>query len=292
MAASSYVQRKINVVFTLGIGTWGQSGADTVTLSGLRVSAEITKAGGKSMGELQMRVYGMTQSQMNKLSTLGMMVQEVRRNNVAIMAGDDVNGMSLVYEGTIFDAWVDHEGDPETVFNVIGHAGLFEAIKPVPARSYSGTADAAVIMADIAGQMGLAFENNGVSVPLSNPYYAGTARVQAERCADAANINWIIDNGKLAIWPMGGSRGGVVPLISPATGMVGYPAYNSSGIVVKSLFNPSIVYGGAIEVQSSLTPACGKWVVQTLAYNLESETPNGAWFCQMRATPPGYQVVA
>jgi hypothetical protein len=31
-------------------------------------------------------------------------------------------------------------------------------------------------------------------------------------------------------------------------------------------------------VQSTLTPANGKWIVSRLNYDLESMTPNGKWF--------------
>ena len=289
---SSYVHRKIDLTFTLGTGTFGESGADTVTLSGLRVAANITKAGGTSMGAAQIRVYGLTESKMNQLSTLGLLVTEVRRNTVSVSAGDDVSGMSLVFEGTINDGFVDFAGAPDVAFNISAFVGLFDAIKPVPPRTYRGSADAAVIMADIAAQMGFAFENSGVSgILLSNPYFPGTAREQARRYAQAADINWLLDNRTLAIWPKGAARGDQVPLVSPETGMVGYPAYTSQGVRVTTLYNPALAHGGKVEVRSSLKAACGMWVIQTLDYNLESETPGGAWFSSFEAARPGVAVV-
>ena len=41
-------------------------------------------------------------------------------------------------------------------------------------------------------------------------------------------------------------------------------------------------------MQSSLTPACGTWVVYKLTYNLECQTPNGAWFCDIEGANPNY----
>jgi hypothetical protein len=136
--------------------------------------------------------------------------------------------------------------------------------------------------------MGLAFENSGVTGKLSNPYFPGSARSQAQACARAAGISMIIDNGKLAIWPKNGSRNGAVPLISPQTGMIGYPSYTALGIMLKTLFNPSIGFGGKIKVQSELPAACGEWAVYSLDHDLEAMMPNGRWFSTVMAYNPKY----
>jgi hypothetical protein len=214
-----------------------------------------------------------------------------RKNTVTVLAGDDVSGMAQVFQGTIIAAWADFMAAPEVAFNITGSAGLIEALLPIPASTYPGSADAAVILANLAGQMGLEFENSGVSVILSKPYFPGSARAQAQACADAARIEWVIDNGTLAIWPRGGARKGLVPLVSPEAGMVGYPTYTATGIVVTTQFNPTVRFGGQIQVQSSLTPACGAWNVVTLVHDIEANMPGGKWFSQMQLAAPGYVIV-
>jgi len=54
---------------------------------------------------------------------------------------------------------------------------------------------------------------------------------------------------------------------------------------------PTLAYGQNIEVQSSITPACGTWNIHYLEYDLECETPNGRWFCNIMAHVPGSMVV-
>jgi hypothetical protein len=102
----------------------------------------------------------------------------------------------------------------------------------------------------------------------------------------------IVDDGTLAIWPQGGTRGGVVPVISAKSGMVGYPTFTSRGVAFRCLYTPTISYGTTVQVESALTPACGKWVVYRLIYSLESETPGGAWFADVEAGAPGYTPIA
>src|ERR1700722_20220567 len=111
-------------------------------------------------------------------------------------------------------------------------------------------------MSGFARMMSLQFENNGVTGSLSNAYYSGSAKTQAQMCVDDAGISWNHgDLGILAIWPKFGSRGGAVPLISPQTGMVGYPTYSALGIDFQTLYNPSIGFGQKVQVQSSLEAA-------------------------------------
>jgi hypothetical protein len=143
-------------------------------------------------------------------------------------------------------------------------------------------------MQSLATQMGLSFENSGVDVKLSFPYFYGSARNQAFFVAYHAGINWIIDNRTLAIWPAGGARGGQVPEVSPATGMVGYPAFVDQGIQVTTLFNPSIGYGSKVHVKSSILPPTGNWAVYSLDHDLEANMPGGKWFTTFGGYNPDF----
>lgn len=285
-----YIERRIETTITLGEGNFGETGKNTVTLRGLRVSANIVQAGDLSMGSLQLRIYGMTLSKMNQLSTLGLRITEVRKNSVLIRAGDDKSGLASVFEGTIHEAWADFQGAPRVVFNLQAAAGLAAAIKPVAPRSYRGAADVVTIMKDLAGMLDYTLENGGVTGVLDNPYFPGTVRDQIAACAEHAHIDFILEDETqtLAIWPKNGSRGGLIPLISPMTGMVGYPTFTSQGISFTTRYNNGLKFGSLLKLESSIKPACGMWKIQTLAHNLESETPNGAWFTSVEANRPEY----
>ena len=167
------------------------------------------------------------------------------------------------------------------------YAGLYEAAKAVPPTSFKGLTDVATIMANIAALAGWGFQNNGVDIKMEHPYYPGTAWDQMQQVAEHANINAHLDDGTphtLVIWPKGGARDGVVPLVSPATGMIGYPIFTNMGIVVTTRFNPSIGFGQRVQVQSDLPQANGIYHVATLTQNLEAELPHGAW--QTSLSPP------
>lgn len=279
---TQYVKRKIEVTFNLGEGTFGENRGPDVTLSGHRVSASLSLAGGSSQSAAHLRIFGMPLEMMNRLTRIGTVQNQYRVNSLLVAAGDEGGALSTVHMGTIETAYPAMNSAPEVAFEVISRAGLIEAIRPVGARSYKGATDAASVMSDLAASMSVSFKNNGVSVILQNPYFPGTAWEQVKACAAAARIDFSLDRGVLAIWPRGGSRGGSTPIrVAADTGMVGYPIYNSKGVVIRTLFNPDVVLGSDIEVESELTPANGKWHVYSTSHSLESETPNGQWFTDL-----------
>ncbi|HDR9199672.1 TPA: hypothetical protein QDB48_000959 [Burkholderia vietnamiensis] len=283
----SFTRKRIDLTITLGEGEFGDEGSNTVTLTGLRVQSLITIPGGESMAGAQVRAYGLPLSMMNQLTTIGPINTAYRNNKLLMAVGDDENGMHVMYSGTIGEAHADFQGMPDVAFNVLGWAGLYDSVKPVGALSYVGTVDVATVMQELANTMGLTFENNGVQVQLSNPYFPGTALAQVRACARAADINYLIDRDTLAIWPRAGARTttGDIPLISPETGMRGYPMFSSKGITVVTEFNPNIKFGIPVKVSSSLDAANGIWNICDLSHALESESPDGAWFTQFTAFP-------
>jgi hypothetical protein len=292
------VKRRIDVTFTLNPTTslsdpsvtqrpvFVESGGNEVKLTGHRVSAAIKKAGGYSMGELQLRMYGLTMSLVNQISTLGRLPLAGRNTTVTVAAGDDLNGMGTVFQGTVTNAWADFKAAPDAAFHVTAHAGMAAQQQVIPPTSFAGSASVAVIMAGLATQMGLAFENNGVEAVLADPYLPGTARQQATACAEAAGIDLIIDDQTLIITPRGAARGAQAPLISRDTTLVGYPAYTQNGIAVTCIFNPNVALHGLVRVESVLAPATGNWRVFDLVHDLEADTPGGAWFTAFQASEP------
>ncbi len=228
-------------------------------------------------------IYGMTLSHMNQLSTLGLAVQKPGADSVEVYAGD-ASGMSLVFKGTIWQAVSDFQGGPNLPFHVVAHTGSRESalnVKPISVNSKS--ADFSSLWQQIAKKMGLQSETNGIKIKLAYPYLPYSAREMAVALAKHAGVNWTIDRGVLAAWPRYGSRQGSTPLISSQTGMVGYPSWSASGIKLRLEFNNDIRIGGSVQVQSSIKPANGTWIVDKLEHNLQALTPNGEWFTTIEA---------
>ena len=294
--ASQYVKRALEFQFTLATGEFvGSPGNNSISVKGLRAAVRVRKDGGPGLSYADVRIFGLSPSIMNRLSTLGRPPYMGNNNLVTIKAGNSGGAMSVVFFGDIGQAWVDAAGVPEVALALVCYTGGISALQPAPPTSYAGAVDAATVIAGIAEVMHWTFENNGVSVMLPDAYYPGSPKDQAWACARDANINISLDDpdpGVLAIWPKGGSRSGKIPLISPDTGLIGRPTYAQDGCIIMSSYNPAIRLGGQIQIQSELQNACGTWPVVAVNHDLESEMPDGAWFtrttCVFYGWPNGF----
>jgi hypothetical protein len=284
----SFVRRRIKLRFQLGQGDFGEAGFDTFEVDGLRVQATISKVGGVSNSQCVLRAHGLPLDVMNKLSILGKAILQARENVLTVFAGDDDNGLSVAFQGTIFEAWIDGRGAPDLSLIITATSAYTMQVAPAAPTSYKGTVDAATVGLGIATQAGFAFENSGVDVQFPDPYFHGSLQQQLVDLKLAADCNLYIDGekdgGTIAMWPKGGLRGGLVPDISPDTGLVGYPELAEAGISVMTLYNPSVVVGGQFKLKSLITRADGLWPIISVAHDLESETPGGKWFTTVGGT--------
>jgi len=298
----SFVQRLLEITITLSPDQktnqpikFAGTNSNTVTLSGNRASVRIENSGAPAGSRASVRVWGLTQNLMNQLSTLGIVFNSIQRNTVSISAGDTVNGLTPIFAGTINYAYPNYNEAPNVPFCFECQTGLISAVLPVPASSFPQSTDVATIMSGIARQMNVGFENNGVTVQMPPSYFPGNLMTQMRTVAEHAHINAELVDGssKLAIWPIGGSRTSLsnqnIPLISAATGMVGYPTFAPNGyMIAKTIFDPKIAFGGTVQVESIIPQANRAWVVQKLDLALDSLVPKGQWFSTCHCYPSGF----
>ncbi|HEY1441400.1 MAG TPA: hypothetical protein VGF65_11290 [Mycobacterium sp.] len=280
-----FARRKIDVTFTLGTGKFTETNSSTIKVTGLRCSVSIAEAG-MTGAKAHVMVWGLTFDQMNKLSTLGLQYAGPLFNMIAVDAGDDDSGMTRVFEGQMTDGYLDGAAQPAVAFQLTATSSKPNDMKPVPPTSAKGPVDVAGQMKIFAQQAGLKFENAGVTGVHPTIYLPGTLGEQMKSFARHANIAMTIRNGTLRITPKTGPPvpTGGIPLVSPGTGMVGYPAFASNAIKGVSVFNPLIRCQDWIKIDSSLKAACGQWRIIELGIELESQRPNGSWFSSFTAT--------
>lgn len=261
------------------------------TFSGLRASARIWNAGSPVNNTALVKIWGLTQAQMNQLATLGIAFNILPLNIITVMVGDGTAPLSTVFQGTIRSAYGDYEAQPDVPMTFAALSGIGASLGPAKPNGWKGTASVATMMQTIASALNLNFENNNVTNTLKGESVEGTLIDQANRIAADAGISWSISGGTLAIWPFGGSRtilSGTIPVISSSTGMIGYPAYTQQGIIVKTLFNPLIQFGGLINVQSTLPQATGNWAINKIDHALDSQVRNGQWMSTIFAYNPSF----
>jgi len=282
---ASFTSKVLQAKLTLASGTFDGTN-NTKIASGLRMEAEIDKGGHPSKNGLKLKIYGMLEADINLLTTLpGKSAKPlaVHKNLIQLLAGDQY-GLATAFEGELSGAWVDYQSSPGLYFHLEALAGYYPAIAPVPPKSYQGVVPIKTLMSTLASQMGYQFEDGGVTGHLSNPYLPGSAMQQAGAVADAAGIEFGVDDGVLFVAPKGQARAGTAPLISAGTGMRGYPVFDKEGLKVTCLYNPGVKLGGLINVQSVIPVCCGTWRVHGLKHHLSCEMPGGPWESKISAS--------
>lgn len=284
----SFLERNIDVSFQLADDALDGGAGGSFRYTGKRCEASINNVAGASLNSLQFRVYGLPDSVMNKISTLGIKITTTRKNIITISATNNFGGMSQAFQGTIADAWIDYRGAPEVSLNVTAYAGFYEQIKSIAVNSYSGTTSVSSVIESLARSIGFSFVNNGVTAQLESPYFAGSALTQIKDCARHAGISYDISNGIVQIWPSGKSRDDVAFRVTP----VGYPIFSRIGPAIQTEFNQDIILGRRIEVSTSLPQVSGKsWYCQTVRHDISSQVQNGPWFTYSQLTGEGFYVV-
>lgn len=283
-------KKQLRFVITLGTGKFGSSEHDQITLQGFRATADIDKAGGMMMGTLRAKIYGVKQADMNSVTTLQWKPGTLIPNTVEVYAIDGAVE-TLVFAGNIVNAWADYQSMPDVYLHIQAQSAFFNALKAVPPRSFKGGVDVASVMAQIARDLGYVFENNGVNTQLTDIYLPNTGMEQAKDLGRAAGCDLYLDDKILAITPPNVPRKVLIPLISPTSGLVGYPTFDGVGVNFQILFNPAVTFGGSIKLETDVQQAAGEWVVTSVGHRLESEKPGGAWFSTIRGNANGLAVV-
>jgi hypothetical protein len=297
VANTTFTQKILSFEFSLAEGSATAGAANTATVttaapkgahSGIRASTRVQINGGdSSSGRLDAVIYGLPLSLMNQLTTLGTQLNSQGQNTVTMMAGDAVNGMSMAFTGHIFDASPDGNAPPSLAFRFYALADHIWKMQPAAPTSVKGTGDVATIMGNLAKSMGLTLENSNVNVKISNPYLWGSPRVQAQQLAHMAGVQVLVDKGKLAIWPAGGSRQGAALMVSKTTGMKGTPRLSSAQVAVEVVYTPAIQFGGQMKIQSEeVAAANGTWNIKNVVLDLESFMPRGKWFATLTGINP------
>ena len=72
MATSFENKKALRFVITLSTGKFGSSNNDRITLQGFRASVDIDKTGGVQMGTLRAKIYGVSESDVNSITSFTM----------------------------------------------------------------------------------------------------------------------------------------------------------------------------------------------------------------------------
>ncbi|MGF6633519.1 baseplate hub protein [Paraburkholderia sp. MM6662-R1] len=286
----TFKERQIDVQFTLADDAF-PGGSKTLSLKRHRIQASISSEarGAFAHYAIAIRIFGMRLLDMNALTIWNREGVLNATNRITVTAGNAGEMLYTVFDGTIFGAVPQFDDNGESSFVVTGRGALMEQVTPAAPKHYEGTLDVRSLIAGLAQQAGLTFQDHGVTAKISGQYLWGSTMDQIERLAMASRTVALLDHRRvLHIWPADGFPKLPEVNLAPGQGLIGYPKFEPTGMVVRAEFDPALLYGSQVNVKSIIPLATGKWSIISLTHDLTTLTPNGGWFTDLRLNLPGF----
>lgn len=316
----SFARKQITVTFFMpGLN----GGLDSFTIGeGHAIQATIRHAGFTTGSEADLTIRGLSQIDRDSLSILpdhpapdNLNTITAGQTFITIQAGDEGSPLTNLFTGTVDSAQTDYD-DLDSPFHIHAMTSTIPASILPQAKGYAGPQDVITLMADICKEAGFQLLDHGGwerHASLTNHYRWGTALEQIQAILTAtkgtfnlspfipmmeSNQGAIPYRGLLEIWgptftgiPSAGQES-TVPVISAATGMIGYPRYSSSGISLTTLLRPDITFWRPLALKSTFAPVTGTcttgtppwnglWLATFVWHDISTETSHGSWHTHM-----------
>ena len=283
MTVGSFTDKQLRVKLIMA-GTnsvFPNTNSNTLTLTNLRMSARVQTVARQSTNA-DISIWGMKRADMNAL-TVAWANPPIIRNHVVILDVNSGDGWTQLFSGTILEAQPVYDAAPNVPFRVQAITGYFQKINPAPPTSYPGSVPILQIVTDLAARMGFTVADGGAKGVLTQPYLSGTLYDQLQQACQAAGADFYLQGDVILVTPRGIPRAAAPSVIlSPSTGLIGYPSYERAGLSLACLYRPAILCGSPIEVRDSVVyGANGRWFPYAAEHQLESRQPNGAWFSKL-----------
>jgi hypothetical protein len=266
--------KTIRTTIVLGEGEFAD-GTNTRIIEGLATTVDIEKAGLPDKNTAKVKIANLNLAEMEQLTFLAFRPLQSRKNKIMIEAGEKGKELSVVFKGDITSSFPDFSTAPDIFLNIEAMASSFSLQMNTSPTSIDGEISAPVLFEQFANEAGFGFINNGISATVKNSTFVGSPPQKAEQLAKEINCELIIDDENYIVQKWDEAQG-VAVVVSPESGLIGYPSFTNDGISCKSFFNPALKFGGQIRLESMLPRATGFWKITKLAHSLSAYT-TGEW---------------
>ena len=269
--------------------------SNKLSSDGLRVDAVLSYGAGNITPTAQINIYGLRIETMAPLMRIQWNTMGAVMNTIQLEVGEDGDkALSLAYEGNITFARIDTSNAPTMCLQIESQMAIVESLLPQESKTYGAGQDGAEIIKQICEDMGYTFTNNGASHILADSKTLEGSRInRIQNVAYACDFDLYVEQKEVAICPKGVARLIKIPVITPTTGLIGYPSPDIRGITFRCLYSPLLRFGGIVKIQDSLIPTCnGEWRIYGLRATLESNSPSARWEMEVMATPRDSKDVA
>ena len=269
--------------------------ANKISSDGLHVQAVISYGAGNITPTAQINIYGLTIETMTPLMRIQWNTMQAVLNTIQVEVGDKSDTvLSLAYEGNITFAKIDTSNAPTMCLQIESQMSVVESLTPRQPNTYTKGQDGAVIIQQLAQSMGYQFSNNQASHILTDDLtMEGSYLNRIQLLATNCDFDLYAEQRSITICKRGYSRLVKIPVITPTTGLIGYPSPDIRGITFRCLYSPLVRFGGIVRIAESLIPTCnGDWRTYGVRAILETNVSASRWEMEVSAVPRNVKDVA
>ena len=279
----SFTLKTIRTTITLGKGTFG-GGGNSKIIEGLATDVDITKPGLPEKNSASVSIANISLADMEQMTFLAFQPLQSLKNLITIEAGEQGKTLATVFKGEITSAYADYGSVPDVEFKIEALSGGYAAQIGAKPISVKGNAKAADLIKQFAKEIGYTFKNEGVAASVRNAVFNGSPIEKARSVADEVGAELLIDDDSMILMPYDKPRFGGAVLLTPETGLIGYPSFTSDGISFSCFFNPNLKQGGQVKIESIVPRASGYWKITKLSHRLTAyRTGGGSWYSSVDA---------
>lgn len=279
----SFKLKTIRTTITLGKGTFG-GGGNSKIIEGLATDVDITKPGLPEKNSASVSIANISLADMEQMTFLAFQPLQSLKNLITIEVGEQGKTLATVFKGEITSAYADYGSVPDVEFKIEALSGGYAAQIGAKPISVKGNAKAADLIKQFAKEIGYTFKNEGVAASVRNAVFNGSPIEKARSVADEVGAELLIDDDSMILMPYDKPRSGGAVLLTPETGLIGYPSFTSDGISFSCFFNPNLKQGGQVKIESIVPRASGYWKITKLSHKLTAyRTGGGSWYSSVDA---------
>lgn len=278
---------QITLTLTDGIEVFTAQGDNRLRSTGLAISTAITYGNGAISPTAQITVHNLPIDKMAKLFRVQWNTMQALLNTVKIEVGEQGGQLMTAYEGNITFATINMDSAPNISLIITSQMAVVDKMRVTDPFTIpkDTTVDVSQIVRFLAEDSGYQFENYGVTHALSDTSLNGSNIEKIEKLAQMCDFDLYIEQRLIVICKKGGERDLKIPIISPRTGLIGYPAPEQRGLNFICAYDPLVRFGGIVRIKESLIEiANADWRIYGLVSTLEANMPQGKWEMNVNAT--------
>jgi hypothetical protein len=234
--------RKVSLV----VGNAEGKGLD---LSGLQFRFAVRRGDLQTPNSVDIRVYNVSKETARQIMTgNGQEGGTPEFSQLRLLAGyQDSDQYGLIFQGQIMQVRRGRESQADTFIDIRAADGD-EAYNFAAGSTPQDHID--TLAAAMAIPKGYTPELPATGLPRGKVFY-GLARDSMRDVAKTNDVNWSIQDGQIQLAPIASFVPGTIPVLTSATGMVGWPEQTANGIHIRCLLNPNIKISSVVKIDNA-----------------------------------------